>query len=516
MAAIFKEQPFFEQHFEHVQALVKRLEEEHFGESFGIFLHYEMNLTFEKILRLTQAASKKFDKGLNHYTSKVLLYNPHRKDQVVMVPRLAPPKHKLAVSKKTIESKLNVQSGEDGRLAFVPISDVIKQLLARDPGNGGNGGRAGHCMPPLSHFLGGINKLPLVIQFDGTGFGSGQFNTIALNNPYTSQSAQSLYIFGLGNCSDDRSGTARLLGPNLQAINNMARSPECCLVVPEGKVTPEFFMTVDVAALRHVEHLANSGWCGCARDFALRQTPKKPETVQEMHQLLKQCRELSVEERYVLSHMPLPGETLPRPCTSPGCKFAHDPSTAAQEHAALLAEEKRPSAIDTKAGKAAFSRWRMAHAHAHRNVQPGEYGKPMIHVNFTNVILDALHMAELNLPKLPFKHAILNNASDDAREAISQLLSQWRHPLDTRRKDDNRQRAQKWFTGEKWHSFCAGTAGSPGGPVAIATLVLLMAQDMQLRGTPAADAAAAPAAAPAAPAAPAPPPRSAGAAAAVC
>ena len=42
-------------------------------------------------------------------------------------------------------------------------------------------------------------------------------------------------------------------------------------------------MTVDVAALRHVEHLANSGWCGCARDFALRQTPKKPETVQEMH-----------------------------------------------------------------------------------------------------------------------------------------------------------------------------------------------------------------------------------------
>ena len=244
--ALFKEQPFFQQHFEHVQALVKRLEEEHFGETFGAFLHYEMNLTFEKILRLTQAASKKFDKGLDHYTSKVLLYDPFCKDQVVMVPRLAPPKHKLAMSKKAIESKLNVQSGEDGRLAFVPIHNVIKQLLARDPGTGG---RAGHCMPPLSHFLGGVNKLPLVIQFDGTGFGSGQFNTIALNNPYTSQSAQLLYIIGLGNCSDDRSGTARLLGPNLQAINDMARSPECCLIVPEGKITPEFFMTVDLSSL---------------------------------------------------------------------------------------------------------------------------------------------------------------------------------------------------------------------------------------------------------------------------
>jgi len=57
-----------------------------------------------------------------------------------------------------------------------------------------------HCMPPLTHFVGGPKlKLPMVVQFDGTDFGKGQFNTLAINNPYTSQSAQSLYIFGLGN-----------------------------------------------------------------------------------------------------------------------------------------------------------------------------------------------------------------------------------------------------------------------------------------------------------------------------
>ena len=492
---LFKTQPFFQAHFNDVQTLVKRLEKEHFGEVFGLFLHYEMNLTFEKILRLTQAASKKFDKGLNFYSSKVLLYNPYRKDQRVMVPRLAPPKHKLAASKLTIEATLNVQSGEDGRLAFVPIRDVILQLLAQDPGAGG---RATHSMPPLEYFLGGLNKLPLVIQFDGTGFGTGQFNTIALNNPFTSQSAQSLYLFGLGNCSDDRSGTTRLLGPNLPAINDMARSPDCCVECPEGKVTPEFFMSVDVAALRHTEHLANSGWCGCSRDFALRQTPKKPETVQEMHNLLKQCHELTVEKRFCWSHTPLPGEDIPRPCTAPGCTFAHNRSTAAQELGALLAEEERLKADDTKSGKAAFSRWRMDHAHRHFNVQPGEYGKPMLELDFTQVILDMLHMAELNLPKLPFKHSILNNASDDAREAISEMLKEWKHPLDTRRKDNNRQRHQKWFTGEKFHSLCAGTTGSPGGPVAIATLVLLIAKDMQLNGTgtDAAATAAAPTAAP--------------------
>ena len=96
-------------------------------------------------------------------------------------------------------------------------------------------------MPPLDYFLGGLNKLPLLIQFDGTGFGTGQFNTIAF-------------------------GRDLALGTLHAAFRRMGH-------------TIEFFLSVDVAALRHTEHLANSGWCGCNRDFALRQTPKKPETV---------------------------------------------------------------------------------------------------------------------------------------------------------------------------------------------------------------------------------------------
>ena len=182
----------------------------------------------------------------------------------------------------------------------------------------------------------------------------------------------------------------------------------------------------------------------------------------------------------------------------PGCTFAHNRSTAAAEYAALLAMEDALSKVDTKAGKAAFSKWRMEHAHSHNNVQPGNYGKPMFHHNFRNVILDMLHMAELNLPKIIWKHAILNHASDDCRAAISELLAEWRHKLDCRRKDDNRQRAQKWFTGEKFSSFCAGTSGSPGGPKALAQIIFMIAEDMQLNGVAAAPVVAAPAAAPAA------------------
>ena len=158
----------------------------------------------------------------------------------------------------------------------------------------------------------------------------------------------------------------------------------------------------------------------------------------------------------MLSHNIVPDEALPRPCTAPGCTFGHDPTKVADQHATMLADEKKLKAVKTKAGKAAFSRWRMAHAHSHGNVQPGEYGSPMFVHHLDDQILDSLHLAELGLPKTPWKHGILNNASDDARQAISDQLSYWKHPLDCRRKDDGRVRAAKWFTGERWASFCAG------------------------------------------------------------
>ena len=110
------------------------------------------------------------------------------------------------------------------------------------------------------------------------------------------------------------------------------------------------------------------------------------------------------------------------------------------------------------------------------------YKCPLLHYDMDMFILDMLHLVELGLPKTPWKHGILNNASDDARETISKMLSDWKHPLDTRRKDDNRSRAQKWFTGEAWASFCAGQRGSPGGPQAIAQIVKVIADDMQRRG----------------------------------
>ena len=477
---LMKTRPFFDAYFAAVRALITKLEKEHFGCEFGLYLHYEMRLTLPKILEVTQAASKKYDKATDRYVGKPLLHHPWLKGILIKVPRIAPPTSKLVPLMRAIEKELGVEAGEDGLLAIKSFEQVMCELLSQDPGK--------HNMPPLSHFSSGQMYLPIVMQLDATGYGSQQFNTIVIRNPYMSASAQQLYILGLGNCSDDRGGSTRLLGNNLSSINKAihlgnARMEVTLLNNTSITVKVVVYVVLDVSALRHCEHMSNSGWCGCSRDSALRTVPTKPTSIAELRSYLGKCHSPSCEERHVLAHHPLPGEKLPRPCTAAGCKYGHDPATAADELALLLKTEAEFASDKTKAGKARYSKWRMAHASSHHNIQPGTYGKPMFEHHMDNQILDALHLSELGLPKTPWKWGLLNNCSDDARAAIADKLSEWKHPLDTRRKDDNRDRRQKWFNGERWASFMAGERGSPGGPIAIAHLALIMAQDMQANGT---------------------------------
>jgi len=92
-------------------------------------------------------------------------------------------------------------------------------------------------MPPLSYFAGGAAELPIVISLDATGFDTQQFNMIAMRNPYLSRSAQHLRVFGLGNCSDDRAGSTRLLGPNLGTINEAIQSEMVtCMPCEDGEL----------------------------------------------------------------------------------------------------------------------------------------------------------------------------------------------------------------------------------------------------------------------------------------
>ena len=187
-------------------------------------------------------------------------------------------------------------------------------------------------------------------------------------------------------------------------------------------------------------------------------------------------------QRVNWSHTPPRGKTLPEPCNHPGCDFGKHVSFIPQEYQSLLDKEAELAADDSKAGRNRFSKWRMDFAKAHSNVQPGKYGAPFFHHDFDDQILDPLHNADLGLPKTPWKHGILNNASDDGREQISAKLVEFKHPLDCRRKEAGRMRQDKWFTGASWRTFCMGERGSPGGPRALAHIVMILAEDHQKHG----------------------------------
>ena len=475
---IFQTREGYDVYFNATKTLLKKIEKEHYGASFALNLHYQHHMTMPAILKLTQAGCKKYDRESDSYKSKIALYHPFRKGETIKVFRLAPPASSLLPLKKLIEAESKVTHSENGRIARRSVETAYAELLKYGPGKFG--------MPTIGELDGSQLEVPFVGSWDATGHGKLQVSTAVLRNPYTPHSGQQLHILGVGNCDDGRSGVERLLGKeNIFLINHWVRDRPVVETFVNGRTVrtrPRFYTSTDVSALRHGEHVAASGWCGCSRDFALRTTPPKPDSIAAMKILLGKCVSPTSVDRFVKSHSILPGENRPRPCSC--CDFGHgaDDDIIMAAYNTLIAQEKEMQSDRSKAGKARYSKWRMEYAKMHDNIQPGEFGRPQFEYDMDDFLLDLLHLAELGIPKTPWKHGILNNCSDDAREEIEELLSTFKHRIDCKRKDANRVTAEKWFTGEAWSSFCAGTKGSPGGPVAIAKCVKIFADDMQKRG----------------------------------
>ena len=136
-----------------------------------------ISLCFEKSINTpTQAGCKVFNKKLNNFKSKVILHNPYLKNTTISVPRIAPPLSRLVPTIRHIEAQLGIQHNSDGTIAYASFQDVVKLMMMQDPGT--------HDMPTSSSFLGGPLKLPIIIKYDATGFGTLQLTTLALHNPY--------------------------------------------------------------------------------------------------------------------------------------------------------------------------------------------------------------------------------------------------------------------------------------------------------------------------------------------
>ena len=468
-----------QRHFAEVRLIFKKLEREHWGERLGMHCRLELNMTYASMLQLGQAASKVYSAELDFYAPKVLATNPFDARDKLIVPRILPPRSRVEPEVRKLESTLGLEMSESGVVTHKPLLRCVNEIMTEDMGKRG--------MPTLEQFLEQRLKLTLAVQLDATGFGKLQVSSIVVKNPWASHSAQQLRIFGIGTCDDGRAGATRLTGPeNLALITKLFRCGELLLrdnqLLPPGSAQQpgdaalkvELVVVPDLSCMRHCEHMGQSGMCGCSRQQALRCIPRPPSTVAEMVELCtSSCHVHTREERWTWTHWPRPGEKLPRPCTIPGCTYAHtDPAADFAAFAAQLL----PLIADTSKGAARrLSEFRSKHSNSHGNIKPGEHGQPFFDAeDMLTFLIDMLHGLYLNLPKIAWKHAILNNCPDGCREEIAVYLKSIGHPLDTRKKDDGRQRESKWFTGEGWHSLVAGKRSSPGGPVAMASIVKII------------------------------------------
>eukprot|EP00965_Chrysotila_dentata_P131981 4363496-Pleurochrysis_carterae.AAC.1 len=208
---------------------------------------------------------------------------------------------------------------ENGRNSFLSLKHVVGELLANDPGKQGT-------MPPLNEFAAKQLPVPIVISWDATGFGKLKLTTIVVNNPFTSQqSAQTLWIFGLGMVDDNKDGTRQLLqDENLTFLNRLLRlrGADNTPVIYDART---FYLPLrpivvcDLACFGHCEHLANSGLCGCSREV-LREVLKARADEAQLRAFLDDgCVSLDFEQRCCLRHNCVPGEAYPRPCAAPRC-----------------------------------------------------------------------------------------------------------------------------------------------------------------------------------------------------
>ena len=114
---------------------MKGLERDHFGMEFALALHYgESHLTLAKILSVTQAACKKYNRETDSYLAKILLPHRYLKGVGVKVPRLAPPASKLVPVIRSVEEKLGVEPAENGRLALRSATVAFQEAVARTMG----------------------------------------------------------------------------------------------------------------------------------------------------------------------------------------------------------------------------------------------------------------------------------------------------------------------------------------------------------------------------------------------
>ena len=166
---------------------------------------------------------------------------------------------------------------------------------------------------------------------------------------------------------------------------------------------------------------------------------------------------LTWDDAVELAHGCFPGEDLPRRCRV----CAKEPYASAEEYTAAKLRCERLKGSSIKKEQALYKRERASYAQLHWFQH--EFCQPELHLGMESWIPELLHVLELNCGYLQWKHCTLKHCDPFCREMLAVFLTGLGAPLDTRKKEDGRAKADRWFKASTWDALVLGSNKFPGG-----------------------------------------------------
>ena len=366
------------------------------GVNLGLWAHLVEKIPLRTIAKFRQAIEC-YDEATDSWVPRILWENPNDPNDVVPVPYTVPSPYALEPEIERFSLSFGLKSSADGKIAIQQLDLLVPHILTRDIGR----------QPPLEQFTSPSTAFNILLQGDSARRGIKVFCQWVFKNPYLdSQSALMLHLWALGlRVKDGQKGAREAWGEQAAALEALDGS-----MVPMGGLSVYLWLTVtvDLHAERDLGGVINGG-CACQDyeqhhavpcDRRKRFTGNLPDILEYIYSV---CRDHTLEEQITLSHSPhAPGE-LPRPCPAEGCDVGHGaPEKVRAEFAAATAKYEKLAAESEKsdAGRQAFNKEQLDHAHAHMNVRWMARGVPVPKVPKSRFWLELLHSLPINCCKL--------------------------------------------------------------------------------------------------------------------
>ena len=454
--------------FDELSETIESIEQDHFNPKLALHLKLFCHLSRDQLITANNFACMNYDREKDSYDRRPL--RRFRGGRVLYVPRFIPPRCRWEPLMLEYKAKIHLSVDDDGKLAWVPFDDVMDRMFRFDRDS----------LPDLNIFS-KANPFTIVAQLDGTGFGSLSIAQLIFRSVYTSQSPRHCHLATLLRGDDHHAGAGQLT-KHLADPMAVARANGCLPhpFLPGRSLPTRFIGSGDKMGILHIN--GRSQMCTCrGTDQRLALPPRRKLLggfdAKAAPQLRALCVRPTHKQMVSDAHEIVPGESVPRPCRWPGCKFGHDPATAQAEYDASRARLARLEASHLKEDIKELAKLRSTHLATHGNQHL--HKAPRLDFDMAEWIIDLLHYMYLNIPKGTFKYTWRYKSPDEVLPRLSAFLKYIKLPLDMRTKEQNVQKKEAWYTGGAFQRFADGDSNSLGLARNISVMLRIWAEHVQ-------------------------------------